>query len=113
MTQASPGSRPAFLSILCVLGLAGCFLKMILVISPVVQSHGRLYAVYLSLSSVVMIACLAGFWMMKRWAFWGFLAYVAVDQTVYWHMGYWDPIAALLKGLILLVGLFYYRRLRP
>jgi hypothetical protein len=113
MPETLSTPRPFVLGILCGLGFAGCFLKMILVISPVVQAHGRLYAVYLSLSSVVMIVCLSGLWLMKRWAFWAFLTYVVIDQIVYWQMGYWDPKAPILQLLILLAGIFYYRKMRP
>ena len=105
MTQSSANTRPMVLSILCGLGFVGCFLKMILIISPVVQSHGQLYAVYLCLSSVLLIGCLAGIWLMKRWAFWAFLAYAVMDQWVYWQMGYWDIKAFTLTGLILLANL--------
>ena len=113
MSSASNASRPFVISLLCGLGLAGCFLKMIMVISPQVQAYGRFYAVYLSISTVVMIACLSGLWLMKRWAFWVFLAYVVLDQIIYWRMGHWDPKAPVLQMLILLAGIFYYRRLRP
>jgi hypothetical protein len=121
MTDSKAG-RPTVLSILCVLGLFGCFLKTIMVISPSVQNYGRWYAVYVSLSAVVMIACLCGLWLMKKWAFWSFLVYFIVNMWIYFEMGILnlkaislDPQVSVSFALVpvtLLVTLIYYRRLK-
>ncbi len=111
MKSSSAAARPMILSVLCVLGLFGCFLKTIMVVSPPVQMQGRWYAVYLSLSAVLLIACLCGIWLMKKWGFWALSVYVLVDQSVYYLMGLWQPIGMLLVVLILGITLIYYRRL--
>src|ERR1700677_4791070 len=113
--------RPTFLSILCIFGFLGCFLKTILVISPVIQAQGRWYAVYLTLSAVIMILCLFGLWLMKRWAFWAFLIYFILNTGINWGMGLLNLRTLLLNPqdfasfalvpLILLTTLISYRRL--
>ena len=104
--------RPTILTILCVVGFIGSFFKSILVISPMVQSHGRWYAVYISLSAAFMILCLCGIWLMKKQGFWGFLTYVLTDQGIYWRMGLWQPQAFLLSFFILVSCLIFYRRMK-
>jgi hypothetical protein len=121
MKSSSTAKRPTLLSVLCVMGLFGCFLKTIFVIAPSIQSYGRLYAVYLSVTTVLMIACLCGLWLMKKWAFWTFSIYFIVNAGVYWGMGILDPktffsntqavVSFALVPLTLLTTLFYYRRL--
>jgi hypothetical protein len=105
-----PSQRPPLLSLLCVAGLVGCFLKMILVISPPIQGVGPWYPAYLSASTVVLIICLCGLWLMKRWVFFLFIPYVLLDQWVYWHLGRWAPISFVLMGSLLAVSLIYHRR---
>ena len=98
MKDSQKAGRPVFLSVLCIFGLFGCFLKTILVISPSVQSYGRWYAVYLSLSAVFMIACICGLWLMKKWAFWYFFLYFIVNTGVYGGMGILNSKTFLMKS---------------
>ena len=106
----SEGQSPIFLRILVVAGLIGCFQKMILVISPPIQSVGSWYPVYFSISTVVLIICLTGFWLMKRWSFFLFVPYVLIDQWVYWHFDRWPPLSLPLMAALLITALFYFRR---
>ncbi len=106
------GVRPPVLSILCVAGLFGSFINMIMVITPSIQAYGRWYAAYLSLSTVVLIICLSGLWLMKRWGLFVLIPCVLLDQWVYWVLDRWAPAAIILKGAILIVGLVYFRRLK-
>ena len=105
--------RPALLTILCVLGFLGAFLKYFLVLSPPVQEIGRAYALYLSLSTVFEILCLASLWSMRKWAVWGYLAYFLVHQGVHLWIGEWRWFAFLLQTALALTALAYYRRMLP
>lgn len=121
MKKTLKTGRPTFLSILCVFGFFGCFLRTILVISPIVQAQGRWYAVYLSLSAIVMILCFFGLWLMKKWAFWAFLIYFILNTGLNWQMGllnfktlFFNPqdfASFALVPLTLLTSLIFYRRL--
>lgn len=121
MKKTLKTGRPTFLSILCVFGFFGCFLRTILVISPIVQAQGRWYAVYLSLSAVVMILCFFGLWLMKKWAFWVLLIYFILNTGINLQMGllnlktlFFNPrdlASFALVPLTLLTALIFYRRL--
>jgi hypothetical protein len=113
--------RPLIITVLCVCGFMGCFFKTILVMAPVVQVHGRWYAVYFSLSAVFMVFCLFELWQMKKTGFWGFLIYFVMNTGVDWGMGLLnfknvltnphDFASFALVPFILLSGLIYHRRL--
>jgi hypothetical protein len=121
MKDLQKTGRPMFLSILCVFGFFGCFLRTILVISPAVQAQGRWYAVYVSLSAVIMIICLCGLWLMKKLAFWAFLTYFILNTGINEAVGILNLKTILLNPqdfasfalvpLILLTTLIFYRRL--
>jgi hypothetical protein len=117
MKDSPKTGRPPFLTVLCVFGFLGCFLRTILVMSPVIQVQGRWYAVYISLSAVVMIVCLCGLWLMKKTAFWAFLIYFIVNTGINWGMGLLhlktiqDFTSFSLVPLILITTFIFYRRL--
>jgi hypothetical protein len=103
--------RPVLLTVLCFGGFVGCFLNVILVISPPVQKFGGLYSSYLSLSTIFVIFCLSGLWMMKKWAVVAYSFYMVINQLVYIWMGNWNWFAFALPVAITLVGWFYYRKM--
>jgi hypothetical protein len=120
MEKTMKSIRPPLLSVLCIAGFLGCFLKMILVISPPVQDVGSWYALYLTFSTVYLVVCLVGLWSMRRWAPWAFFLYEMGDQFVYWKIGVWSRgpsdfghllIPQVLPLAILAVAFLYYRRM--
>ena len=103
--------RPPLLTILYVAGLIGCFLNMILVLSPPVREISPWYPVYLSLGTIYTIVCLYNLWLMRKWAVWAFGVYVLANQMACWKLGIWNEKALLFSGMILAASLFYYRRM--
>ncbi len=98
------------LSVLCILGFLGCFLNTISVFS-LVPNHSRWYTIYFTFATVFTVFCLYELWMMKKWAFWGFLIYALVDGFICWQMWDWNLKTLVFIPLILVTSLVYYRRL--
>lgn len=102
---------PPFLNILCTFGFIGCFLRILMVISPPAAAVAPWYPIYLSLSTLFLILCLGGLWMMRKKAVWGISLYFVVDQLVYVVLGRWNAQALILLAAITIAGWFYYRKM--
>lgn len=96
---------------LCTFGFIGCFLRILVVISPPAAAVASWYPTYLSLSTLLLILCLGGMWMMRKKAVWGISFFLAVDQVVYLVLGRWSPQALILLAALTIAGWFYYRKM--
>lgn len=104
--------RPIPLAALCIAGFVGCFLNGILVISPPAQKISSWYPTYLSLSTLYVIFCLSGLWMMRRWAVMSYSFYMVVNQGVYLILGHWNWFALVLSGATTIVSWCYFRKMK-
>jgi hypothetical protein len=102
--------RPGILTFFCILGFLVCFLGIVLVFSPGIQSKGKLYGLYTSLNFSISAICFGGLWLMRRWAVWAYAALIAVNQAVCLALQIWSP-QALLPLILLATAVIYYRRM--
>ena len=102
--------RPPIMTFLCILGFVLCFLGIVLVFSPGVQEKGRIFAIYFSFSFAFLAVCLGGFWMMRKWAFWAYAVFFAVNQAVSLVFQIWNP-QSLMPLIFLAIAAIYYRRM--
>ncbi len=100
-------SRPAFLSLLILLGLVGVFLNMMLVISPVMRSYAYWFPGYLSLATAASAFFLGGLWFLKRWALWGYSVLFLLNQVVFLGLNQWNAKAIILPLPIVLTAWLY------
>jgi uncharacterized membrane protein len=103
-------NRPGILTFFCILGFLVCFLGIVLVFSPAIQSKGRLYGLYTSLNFSFSAVCYGGFWLMRRWAVWAYAGLIAVNQAVNLAYQIWTP-QTLLPLIVLATAGLYYRRM--
>jgi hypothetical protein len=99
------------LTILCVAGFLGCFLKSVAVLSPPARSIPW-FPAYLSLSSILGIVFLSGLWSMRRWGLWGYSLLAVANQAVYLAIGQGKWISLVLFWTTTAVGWLYYRYMR-
>lgn len=97
-----------FLKLVCVIGFIGAFLAMTLMFSPTVWQMGAWYPAYLSLSTVLVVLCLGGLWLMRREAVWAYAILTIVNQGVYYLAHQWKPVILILPVVILATAFFYY-----
>ncbi|HVZ80482.1 MAG TPA: hypothetical protein VHE12_06710 [bacterium] len=103
--------RPWILTLLCVLAFLGCFLKIYYVFSSEIRAVARWYPVYVSMSTLLLMASLFGLMQMRRWGFHLFILFFLVHQVVQIAVGKWDIASSLLFSALLLVGSLRYKTL--
>lgn len=101
--------RPPLLTLLCVLGLIGCFLNMMMVLSPVVRDLAIWFPAFLSLSTLLSAVFLGGLWYLKRWALWGYTGVFVSNQLVYLALQRWNASALILPLAVTLTAWAYSR----
>lgn len=103
--------KPAMIIAICVIGLINAIQMINLVFSPMSKQVGAVYPVYFSFSVVLSLICIAGLWLLKRWAAWSYMVLLACNQIVLVAMGYWEVSAAIIPGAIILMLLKYMDRM--
>jgi hypothetical protein len=86
---------------------------MYIILSPEVRQVSLWYPPYISISTLFLIFCLYGLWNMRRWSAWGLGAYFIVHASVSWALKLWTVNSWALALGLLLVAIFYYRRMKP
>lgn len=110
-TTLTPPQRSRFLTVVCVLGFLGCFLKMFAPFSSEIQAVRTWYPSYISLSTILLMGLLFGLMQMRRWALWGSLAFIVIDQGVQFSLGRWAVAPALYFLLLLLAAIPSYKKM--
>ena len=70
-----------------------------LMFSPIVREIHPWYPAFLAASVGIVLACVAGLWMMKRWAAHLYAAFGGASQIVFFVMGAWHILAFLVPAL--------------
>jgi len=101
--------RPSLLTFLCLLGLVGVFLNMMMVLSPPVQATAPWFPGFLSISTFLSAIFLGGLWYLKRWALWGYTVVFISNQLVYLALQKWNSSALILSLAITVTGWAYLK----
>jgi len=95
--------KPAVIIAICVIGLINAIQMINLVFSPMSKQVGALYPSYFAFSVLLSLICIAGLWLLKRWAAWVYSVLLIVNQIVLMLMGYWEITAAVIPFAIILL----------
>lgn len=109
---ALPPQRPLPITIVCIVGVLGILMVMPIVFSQAARNIGGWYPPFLALSGVVGSSCLYGFWKMRRWAFFTYIAMAVIGQTVMFAKGVWMPSSPVAPLVFIGIVALYYKRLR-
>lgn len=101
---AEKAKRPIAITIICVVGFIGAVLAIPLVFTPTARGIGPWYPPFLALCSAAGLACMAGLWLMKRWAVFLYTGMTAVNQVILVAMGLWQPIALVLPLIVIVLA---------
>jgi hypothetical protein len=82
-----------------------------MVFSPTVHQVSFWYPLYLSFSTLYVIICLGGLWLMKKKAVEGYSLYLLIHQLVHLQLGNWNGFVLAFPAVITLVSWIYYRRM--
>ena len=95
--------KPAVIIAICVIGLINAVQMLNLVLSPMAKQAGSVYPVYFSASILLSLICIAGLWLLKRWAALTYSALLICNQVILAVMGYWELTAAIIPVAIILL----------
>lgn len=97
--------RPTSITVMCVIGLIGALLTVPLIFSPAAQQIGSWYPTYLGFSVVIGFVCMIGLWMMRKWAAYTYIGFVALNQIVLLSVGVWNVLALLAPAIVIFFSL--------
>jgi hypothetical protein len=103
--------RPPVISILCILGFIGVAFLVPKVFSTVARDIGAWYPPYIALVGVIGLICNIGFWKMKKWGFYGYVAFVVLNQVVMLSTGTWLPTALIVPIIVIAIVAFYFKQM--
>lgn len=101
-TRQNP-EKPFIISAICVIGLINAIQMLNLILSPMAKHAGAIYPLYFSGSVLISLVCIAGLWLLKRWAALLYSAVLIINQLVLVSMGYWELTAAIIPVAIILL----------
>ena len=104
--------KPAVITAICVIGLINAIQMINLVFSPVSKHVGAIYPVYFSVSVMLSLLCIAGLWLLKRWAALLYTALLICNQIVLMVMGYWELTAAIIPVAIIVMLFRHLEKMR-
>lgn len=104
-------TKPLAITAICVIGLVNAVQMINLVFSPVSRHVGAIYPLYFSFAIVLSLVCIAGLWLLKRWAASLYAALLICNQIVLMAMGYWEVSAAVIPVIIVLLLVKHWDRM--
>lgn len=105
------GKRPLPVTILCCLGVLGGAPALLVGLFQSGWGSGGWLPLYLIFSCVVGLTCMYGFWKMRKWAFFTYIALFCANQVVTFLIGAGWNVASLAGAAIFMgvTGLYYKR----
>jgi hypothetical protein len=95
--------KPFIINAICVIGVINAIQMLNLILSPMAKQAGAVYPIYFSASVLLSLICIAGLWLLKRWAALFYSAVLICNQVVLAVMGYWELTAAIIPVAIILL----------
>ena len=112
-SSASPGSqRPIAITVLCVISAIGVVVVVPLVFSDAARAIGDWYPPYLALTGIIGAVCTVGFWLMRKWGAYLYIAMFVINQVVMLAMGVWTIIALVIPLIVVVIACVYLSRMR-
>ncbi len=103
--------RPIIITIMCIIGFIGAAFSIPLAFSSLAQAIGPWYPPSLLVSSVAGIAAMIGFWLMKKWALYIYIAMVVLNQILLVVTQTWSFASLGVPGIIVLVGVLHFKQM--
>jgi len=103
--------KPLAITAICIIGIINAIQMINLVLSPMSKQAGSVYPLYFTLSVALSLACIAGLWLLKRWAALFYGAVLICNQIVLLMMGYWSFSAAIIPVVIIVLLIKYLDRM--
>jgi hypothetical protein len=115
-SEAAPeeliGKRPVAVTVLCVISAIGVIFTVPLIFTDAARAIGGWYPPCLALGGIIGAACTVGFWIMRKWAAYLYIAMFVVNQIVMLAMGIWSVFALVIPLIVVVIACVYLPRMR-
>ncbi len=103
--------RPPVVTILCILGFIGAVLVVPSALSAAAREVGPWYPSYLFFVGLSGLVCNIGFWKMRKWGLYLYLAVTAFNQVVMLNTGNWQPMTLIAPAIVIGIIAYYFNRM--
>ena len=104
--------RPSSITLICVLGIVGALEIFWAIFYPstssTLQRLGLGFTLYLAFSALILLVCMIGLWLMKKWSVYTYTVLSVINQIALVSLGRWNIGALLIPAIVLYFG---YRHL--
>ena len=69
------------------------------------------YPPYLILSAGILLTCMVGFWKMKKWAAYTYIAYAVLNQIFLLVLGTWTFMALIVPAVVVWIALAHVKKM--
>ena len=102
-------NRPSSITLISVFEIVGGFLLLYFIFSSGVQNsvqadRSTWETLFFALSGIVLLVSGIGFWLMKKWAVYAFIAFAILSQVYVISVGRWNVFSLLILAVPLFVG---------
>jgi len=114
-TATTKTKRPSSITLISVFEIVGGFLLLYSIFSPGIQNSVQDRSVWETLffafSGIVLLVSGIGFWLMKKWAVYAFIAFAIISQVYVISVGRWNVFSLLILAVPIYVGYKHFSKM--
>jgi hypothetical protein len=103
VSEATKPQRPGSITLISIFEIYSAFLALYYIIRIGVQELGMESTLLFAFGGMASFVCGVGFWLMKRWALWVYIAYAVVNQVALLVLGRWNVFSLLIPVLVIYI----------
>jgi len=107
--------RPSSITLISVFEIVGGFLLFYFIFSPgnqnSVQDRSVWETLFFAFSGIVLLVSGIGFWLMKKWAVYAFIAFAIISQVYVISVGRWNVFSLLILAVPIYVGYKHFSKM--
>jgi hypothetical protein len=105
INEVNKADRPSSITLISVMGILSGLLSFYFLLGFDIQKLGILSSAFFVLGGIVFLVCGIGFWLMKKWAVYGYAVFAMINQIVLLLTGRWTIMSLLISAIVVYVGI--------
>lgn len=93
--------RPLSITVICILGILGGILTILMLLSSIPEKIGAWYPPYLAVTALIGLVIVIGLWFMKKWAVYSYIGLAVTNQIVFIIMGVWNFMSIFIPLIVI------------
>ena len=115
-TSTAKSNRPSSITLISVFEIVGGFLLLYFIFSPGIQNpvqadRSAWETLSFAFSGIVLLVSGIGFWLMKKWAVYAFIAFAIISQVYVISVGRWNVFSLLILAIPIYVGYKHFSKM--